>query len=226
MPTKTKTKTRRRRTTARRKRKTYSQMTLIKNPSIGGFPKSAFTRLKYIYNGSLNVGAAGLNTVQVFRANSPYDPDQTGVGAQPRGFDQWMTLYDHFFVKRSKIIVDFHNGDATYEVQCGIAVRDDTPTEAVALEYAEQDAVYTMLGRVGSSHNHKRLTKYFSFSKDNYAKYTSSENKGSASSNPSEISYFHVYAGSPWGQDATNTYFTATIYYDCLFTELKDLNQS
>lgn len=208
-------------------KKTYdSDMVLIKNPTLGGFPKSVFTKLRYVYNGVLNPGVAGTNATTVFRCNSLYDPDYSGAGAQPRGFDQWMGLYDHYFVKRSKIVVEFHNGDSTYEVQVGIALRDDVSTEATTVDYQEQDCVFGMLGRVGSSNNHRTLTKYFNYGKSNYAKYTTSENKGSVSANPAEQNYYHVFCGSPWSQDAANTYITATITYDCLFTELKDIAQS
>lgn len=201
-------------------------VTLIKNPSNGGFPKSMFTRLKYVWNGSLNPGVAGANSTQLFRCNSMYDPDYTGVGNQPRGFDQWMDIYNHYYVKRSKIIVTFHNGDNQFEVNCGIALRDDASTEPVALEYQEQDSVHAMLGRVGSSHNHKTLTKYYNFSKSNYVPYTQEQNKGTATSNPTELQFFHLWCGSPWGQDSANAYVTATIYYDVLFTELADILQS
>lgn len=199
---------------------------LITKPVIGGFPASAFTTLKYVQSGSLNPGVAGVNAVQVFRANGMYDPDYTGAGHQPRGFDEWMAIYDHYFVKRSKIVVEFHNGDGSLEVMCGVALRDDFATETDPNNYQEQDSAGRMLGRVGSSHNHAMLTKYFTYSTQNYAKYTTEQNKGSVSSNPTEQSYFHCWVGQPWGGDASNTYYTATIYYSVLFTELKDMIQS
>lgn len=44
-----------------------------------------------------------------FRANSLFDPDFTGVGAQPRGFDQWVTLYDAFCVLSSTLTIQVRN---------------------------------------------------------------------------------------------------------------------
>lgn len=216
-------KPRRRRRAKYKKSKTSNQITLIKSPTNGGFPKSMFTTLKFVHNGSLNPGVAGANAIQVFRANSLYDPDYSGAGGQPRGFDQWMEIYDHYYVKRARIYVDFHNGDGSYEVAVGVNLRDTPTTEAVALEYQEQMGTYQLLGRVGSSKAHCRVKRSFDWKSQSYSHYTDDENKGSASGNPSENHLFHVWCGSPWGQDSANCYYTATIYYDVLFTELKDI---
>lgn len=42
----------------------------------------------------------------VFRGNSIYDPDFTGVGGQPYGFDQWTDIYSVYRVYGSKITVE------------------------------------------------------------------------------------------------------------------------
>ena len=73
-------------------------------PPIGGFPKSMMTRLKYVQNISLDP-TAGVGAIQVFRANSVYDPDMTGTGHQPSNFDKLATIYDRYTVVGSKIRV-------------------------------------------------------------------------------------------------------------------------
>lgn len=49
-----------------------------------------------------SVGGTAVNT---FRANGLFDPDLTGIGHQPRGYDEWMTLYQKYVVKKAKITV-------------------------------------------------------------------------------------------------------------------------
>lgn len=50
----------------------------------------------------------GYYDFHVFSVNSVYDPDQTGVGVQPYGWDQYTPdLFDHYQVYASKITVNF-----------------------------------------------------------------------------------------------------------------------
>lgn len=59
---------------------------------------------------SVAVGSLGLN---VFTGNGLFDPDVTGVGGQPLGFDQWSTLFQRYRVLASSIDVAFNTPDAT-----------------------------------------------------------------------------------------------------------------
>lgn len=40
---------------------------------------------------------------RVFSCNSAFDPDVTGVGGQPVGFDEMSAIYDSYYVRASKI---------------------------------------------------------------------------------------------------------------------------
>lgn len=57
-----------------------------------------FTSLKY--SQMVAFSSAGVNT-QTFRGNSLFDPDFTGAGHQPRGFDQLAVLYTRYKVHAS-----------------------------------------------------------------------------------------------------------------------------
>ncbi len=104
-------------------RKTYSAVT--QNPRVSLFtniprglnplPFKLVTKLAYHANYTTGSGAsAGSTTVRVFNASSCYDPDYSGVGHQPLGFDQLMPMYDHYVVLGSKIHVKACPGDSTY----------------------------------------------------------------------------------------------------------------
>jgi hypothetical protein len=49
--------------------------------------------------------SAGVAVSYVFRANDLYDPDYTGTGHQPLGFDQLCLFYKRFFVTKSTCIM-------------------------------------------------------------------------------------------------------------------------
>lgn len=68
---------------------------------------------------------------QVFRGNGCFDPDITGSGAQPTGFDQYMALYKNFRVIRSKIRVSVLSGStAAAAGQAIVVVRADAASGA------------------------------------------------------------------------------------------------
>jgi len=55
---------------------------------LSGFPSQKIVKMRYVdrYQNTLN--GAGYGLVQ-WRANGCFDPDVTGTGHQPLGYDQW-----------------------------------------------------------------------------------------------------------------------------------------
>lgn len=56
------------------------------------------TLIKMVYADYRAVASAAGQGSYVYRFNSCFDPDATGVGGQPDGFDQWKTLYQQYRV--------------------------------------------------------------------------------------------------------------------------------
>ncbi len=56
---------------------------------------------------------AGVTSQQhVFRGNSCFDPNSSGIGLQPNGFDEWSALYTRYRVHASKIKLMLVNNQA------------------------------------------------------------------------------------------------------------------
>ena len=55
--------------------------------------------VKMKYGDIVNFGPvlAGLTETQIYSANSVFDPDRSGGGAQPRSYDQWAQFYQHYY---------------------------------------------------------------------------------------------------------------------------------
>lgn len=66
------------------------------------FPSSMNVNLKYCQQVTLSL-PGGTPALQVFRANSIFDPDYTGTGHQPLGMDQLGGLYGRYEVLSSTI---------------------------------------------------------------------------------------------------------------------------
>ena len=74
-----------------------------------GFSDSVFCKLKYSQAIRLNNGSS--TVVHVFRGNSLYDPDYSGIGHQPMYFDQYSLVYERYRVLGAKISVRAINGN-------------------------------------------------------------------------------------------------------------------
>lgn len=101
----------------------------MNSPSFGGFPEVSRVCLHYSEYFSLNP-AAGQLAYYMIRANGVYDPNRTGTGHQPLGYDLWSSVYQHCVVLRSRITVSFVSIEtsAVGGLVCGLMPKvPDTP---------------------------------------------------------------------------------------------------
>jgi hypothetical protein len=88
----------------RRARKARPSFTIQKNIA----PDDICVSLKYGDAWDLSGGAVDY-AANIFRLNSLYDPDLSGAGGQPSGFDYWTTAYYRYKVFAADISVIFTN---------------------------------------------------------------------------------------------------------------------
>lgn len=90
-----------------------------------GLPRSLIVRFPYREYVKLTTGALGVGDSYQFRLMSPYDPNLTGVGSQPRYWDQLVSseLYKRYLVYRCDYVVTFRN-QYTGDCQVGVAIRN------------------------------------------------------------------------------------------------------
>lgn len=89
-------------------------------PLSGGspFPVSTHRSHTYCQLFTMTTGTGLLGTQQAIRLNSLYDPDYTGAGHQPGGFDQMIVLYDRYRVDRVKFQLLFTTPGAANDILC------------------------------------------------------------------------------------------------------------
>ena len=200
---------------------------------IGGFPKTAVARLKYVVEESVNAGASGVPTVVKYHANGCFDPEVAVGGHQPIGFDEFMARYDHYYVLGSKIKLTPTTSSTSVKGPVVIAIRLEDSTaitpNSVAHVLENPGTVWTTWGPnpQGQESRSKYITKYYSCKKFfGYKPFGNKMQVGSGAANPEEDALFNVYVmGIDFSDPATITYI-AEIEYIVAFSEPKAFLQS
>lgn len=177
-----------------------------------------------------SVGSIG---VRQFSANGIYDPDITGTGHQPVGFDQMMALYEQYTVMRAHIKVTFLNAGSDPARVC-VFLNPDTTTPTIT-SVMENGLIDTKLitgnGTDGGAHRIATIEltcdmpKYFGKTWNDVL--GNSEMYGTIASNPVEQVYFSIAAWDPFGSAADVIVgYDVVISYDVMYWEPKKLASS
>lgn len=178
---------------------------------------------------SLNPGIGGLPANYVFSLNGLYDPNYTGTGHQPLGYDQIMTMYDHYTVIGARIRVNFMNNDATYGQTVALHIKDSPAATTDITNIIENGQNrYSIIGPTDSGTSSKTMTINWSASKFFSTKKLvgSSLYRGALASNPDEQAYLHLVAQPLSGVDSSDIRCMIDIEYITILSEPKTLAQS
>lgn len=165
-------------------------------------PNRMLVKLRFAINdGDSHVmtSTTGSVTDYTYRANGMYDPYASAGGAQPRGYDQYMSLYRNFTVIGSKIHVTFfHSQTGTVNpVKCAIILNDATTSISGTAQIGESPRSINkmLLGDSGPI----TLRKGFSAKKFFGIKNPLDEDdlSGTASADPAQAANFHICAFAP-----------------------------
>lgn len=177
--------------------------------------------LRYFEHGiSVNPGA-GTNGVYVFAANGLFDPNITGVGHQPVGFDQYMAMYNEYVVVGSTIKVSYATGSSVNQV-CGISLLDFATTTTDPRVYVENgNTVWSTLGTANSGRDVLHLTHEADISKFSTQDIITEDGfSGTSGANPDDTHFYHVWVcAADAGSDPTITLLNVEIRYDVIFRD-------
>lgn len=220
-----------RRKTYRKKKRTYKKKTPLYKNSMG-LGNKLVRKTRYVEKTlTLNPSIGGLADSYVFSANGIYDPNISGIGHQPIGFDQIMNFYDHYIVLGSKISVKFRNQDTSNSFIVGITLSDDNVEIPNASRLIENGRCrWTMLDPANS--NYGSISKQLQM-KCNPNKFLGRSNplsdpelKGSISTNPTEQAFWHIFAEPPNLNDGGSVELFVVVEYLVAYIEPKILIQS
>jgi hypothetical protein len=203
------------------------------------FPASVRRRGQLYYETALGLTAptSGNAVTYFFSANGMFDPNITGTGHQPIGFDQMMLMYEQCTVINSSIQVTFNVGPGL-TINAGVALFPDATGLTNPSQLVENGLIRYIPLTSGSTtfQNHRpqsivrldcNVAKYFGrrgvrvlLNDDNL--YTT------AAANPVEQVYYGIVAWqiSPDGSTTTALGFDVLISYDVIYWEPRKLTES
>lgn len=211
-------------------RKTYQSQSISKVPRLIIADK---TMVKLKYTTAISLTSAGLIAHHIYRGNSLFDPDLSGGGFQPAGFDQWAAFYNRYRVHASSILVkarDNQTSDGNPFNMLLIMPKNDTTPEtnyvdAACEPYAKKRFLPTKDAGYPLTVKHYMTTrKIRGISK---AAAEDQDYQASISANPLREWYWHIYAqnvnASVVSQDV-KVYIELTYY--CTFMDRRPLDRS
>lgn len=167
----------------------------------------------------------GVANSYIFRGNSVFDPDFTGIGSQPNGFDQWKTMYGRYRVLGSKCIVRPVSTSTTLlpidvclcPVPTGVAVAtslENLKCNKYAVENVLSQNLRTTLSATMSTACLLGLFKNAVETERDFAALITTD--------PARVWFWQIACGPVDGTSTTTTQFYVDLEYDTVFCERID----
>lgn len=201
--------------------KKRAQRTTNVNKSLAPIPSRFITKLKYSDVASTSVG----NPSWKFNLNSLYDPNRTGTGHQPYGFDQLAGLYNRYRVVSCSYTVSCSS--TANPIRYGTIVSNEVLTFPTMSELCENPrsrfTVQNPGGPLRQIHGKCYIPALMGRTKQQYM--ADDRYQAITSSDPAELAILHIQAGT------LSDVFQAvdlviTLEYTVEFFDLKNQAQS
>lgn len=212
----------------KRRKRSSTVVSLARQP----FPKSFVTKHRYVQTFTLDPGIS-VPATQLFRCLNIFDPDYTGTGHQPLGYDQMTPIYDHYNVLGAKIKVKAMSAAAdagSGGTVVGIYIDDDQIPSSQYDTILEQGNGVSRILTGNTANGYVTMSKTFSTKKWFGVKDVMDNDKLQGSNiagSTDDDAYMVVYAqGLASLSNPSAVYCIAEIEYIVKWTEPKTLNQS
>lgn len=193
----------RRRTTRRRKRRRRNRgPSLRRMPLL--FPDRLMVKLPYQGNIAFTSGIGE----QFYRwnTNSLFDPENTGVGHQPLGFDQWKLFYAIYKVHACTVKIKMINNMPVNNVDVVFVWSPTTNIDTYVLTEEWQEQPYStnyILPRQGSGSTKGFYKRHFHLSKIQGEKLNHQEYEAQTTASPAKLSFFYIWCKETFGASVT-----------------------
>lgn len=179
-------------------------------------------KLTYTHTSNLSTGIGGIyGTEQVMRCNSPYDPDFTGTGHQPYGYDQLTGLYKLYLVKGILVecVITDPSADGLVIGATFQSSQDATTITSNPIDTIKEQPMSITRSINNSGAQMVRFKQYFTIAQlesltKNQFDGALGAYQAAINANPARFPYFRIAAGSVRGAtgDTCIVRITATFY--------------
>lgn len=208
-----------RRALSRSSTKVYNPRTLVKQGLC--FPRSSLVSMRYADEIQYTGTPAYTHS---FRANSLFDPDYTGTGHQPMGFDQWSNFYSKYRVR--SITVELHAcSTGTQPVTMAFCVENDNTVSSNPSEVAERNSGdYRVIAQSGQQPVVFKKT----YNMEDIAGQSIEDEEYAAlvTANPAKPWFWNLSVAAMDGSSAIAGHFLIVITYNAELTDPNDLQES
>lgn len=213
-----------RRSAPRKGRKSYGRRKQVTNVnrSLTPFAARYITKMKYsqIALFSLTNGYS-----QVMNLNSVFDPDRSGVGHQPYGFDQLSPIYNRYRVIACSYVINAYSGSDP--IRFGVLPSNEIPPIGDMNELCENPrSRWTIQLPNGSTQTVKGSVSIPSLCGRTKSQYMADDRyQALCTANPQELALLSIYAQSLAGVNV-NVNVTITLNYTVEFFDPHPIDQS
>jgi len=200
-----------------------------------GFGYITRTKLRYVSSFQLTYSGSAAG-VRSFSANGLYDPDITGTGHQPMGFDTYASIYSKYIVRKSSLTIlavsptDLANGAPT---AMGILLSNASTLAYPGVDALMEQGLNPSVAMCNSSPLYRpvKLTSR-TYKPEMFFNVVSPadvqvEIGALTGANPATQAYFNIWLGqTPSGSDIDPYNLTISITYEVEFFDLREIGQS
>lgn len=179
----------------------------------------------------MSIALAGGAQQYFLRCNSVYDPDFSGTGSQPRGFDQYAVLYNQYTVNKARLkaVINIPSTGATGQLMFGATIKPDTSGSPTLDQLADQPYTVSVCTNQQSPPAGRTIKMTWDRKKRFPSDQTSASLSSNVTTNPAEQEFWQIWyqnAYSPLVAGASDVTIQYMIDYDVEFYELKAIPPS
>lgn len=192
------------------------------NRALAPFPQRFITKMKYSEAYTLTA----LNAYsQIMRINSIFDPNTTGIGHQPYGFDQLSPIYNRYRVISCSYVINAYNG--TNPIRFGVLPANDTPPVGGASELCENPrAKFAIQLPNGSTQTITGKVYLPSLTGRNKSQYMADDRyQSEMTTNPLEVAILYI-TGQSMTDSSVDILLNVTLEYTVELFDPKAIDQS